>query len=89
MRRDMQMVFQDPYASLNPRMTAGGDCRRGVDRSTASRASPGSSATCVRGAAAHAWASQRDYIDRYPHEFSGGQRQRIGIARAHRTQARI
>jgi peptide/nickel transport system ATP-binding protein len=76
--RRIQMVFQDPYGSLNPRRTAGelvtqGLILHGMDR-------------------AQAWAEATEMfavvgldpkaIDRYPHEFSGGQRQRIGLARA-------
>jgi ABC-type oligopeptide transport system ATPase subunit len=79
MRREMQIVFQDPYASLNPRMTIGdivgeplvvhgiGD-RRSRRRSTERLLE-------VVG-------FNPDFINRYPHEFSGGQRQRIGVARA-------
>ena len=79
MRREMQIVFQDPYASLNPRMTVGdivgepllvhGVGNRRSRKETVRRLldvvgfDPG-------------------YVNRYPHEFSGGQRQRIGIARA-------
>ncbi len=79
MRRRMQMIFQDPYASLNPRMTVNeiisepfrvhgvGDPKeikdRVADLLNTVRLSP-------------------DYRNRYPHEFSGGQRQRVGIARA-------
>ncbi|MGZ4354455.1 MAG: ABC transporter ATP-binding protein [Gaiellaceae bacterium] len=79
MRREMQIVFQDPYASLNPRMTVGdivgepllvhGIGNRRGRKETVRRLldvvgfDPG-------------------YVNRYPHEFSGGQRQRIGIARA-------
>jgi oligopeptide transport system ATP-binding protein len=79
MRREMQIVFQDPYASLNPRMTVGdivaeplvvhhiGD-RRSRRKSTEQLLE-------VVG-------FNPDFINRYPHEFSGGQRQRIGVARA-------
>jgi oligopeptide transport system ATP-binding protein len=79
MRRQMQMIFQDPYASLNPRMTVeqiigepliihnilkGSDVRTRVEELLKLvRLNPA-------------------YTDRYPHEFSGGQRQRIGVARA-------
>ena len=73
------MVFQDPYASLNPRMRVGRDHRRAARDPRRSRAATPSSAcrscwTLVGLAPEH--------YNRYPHEFSGGQRQRIGIARA-------
>ncbi len=78
-RREMQMIFQDPYASLNPRKRVGQiladpfrihhagngrEIREGVQRLLE-----------VVGLSA-------DHVDRYPHEFSGGQRQRVGVARA-------
>ena len=74
--RRVQIVFQDPYGSLNPRMTPG-TSSRGADQ--ARRAAPRN--------ASRAWRSSRPRrawtrINRYPHEFSGGQRQRISIARA-------
>jgi len=77
-RRRIQMVFQDPYGSLNPRVRVGraiadGPIAYGEDVGTALKAA---SALLERvGLDASA-------VDRYPHEFSGGQRQRIGIARA-------
>jgi oligopeptide/dipeptide ABC transporter ATP-binding protein len=79
MRRHLQIVFQDPYGSLNPRMTVGAAIREGL---------------IVHALAEGAEADKRvarlldevglraEYAQRYPHEFSGGQRQRIGIARA-------
>jgi ABC-type oligopeptide transport system ATPase subunit len=78
-RRDMQIVFQDPYASLNPRMTVGdivGEpllVHRIGDRK--SRRATVRQLLDVVG-------FDPSYVNRYPHEFSGGQRQRIGIARA-------
>jgi len=78
-RRDMQLIFQDPYASLDPRLTVGaivgeplaihsvGGRRRRRDRVTELLTTVG---------------LDTDAMSRYPHEFSGGQRQRIGIARA-------
>ena len=78
-RRRMQMIFQDPYASLNPRMTAAGIVSEpleihhvGEGRERRER---------VRELLATVGLDP-DYGDRYPHEFSGGQRQRIGVARA-------
>jgi oligopeptide transport system ATP-binding protein len=78
-RRRMQMIFQDPYASLNPRMTVGSIIAAPLE---------------VHGLARGKQKLERvqellrivglnpDFVNRYPHEFSGGQRQRIGIARA-------
>ena len=78
-RRRMQMIFQDPYASLNPRMTAAGIVSEPLE---------------IHGVGERSERRQRvrdllatvgldpDYGDRFPHEFSGGQRQRIGVARA-------
>ena len=80
LRRDMQIIFQDPYASLNPRMTIGAIIGE---------------ALIIHGLAKNRRAFEdrvvelletvglnADHMRRYPHEFSGGQRQRIGIARA-------
>jgi len=79
MRRNMQMIFQDPYASLNPRMSVGriiseplfvhniGTPKERMDRVQFLMEKVGLNPY---------------YVNRYPHEFSGGQRQRIGIARA-------
>lgn len=79
LRRDMQIVFQDPYGSLNPRMTVRsiieegltvhgiGDRKQRLDRVVEVLEQTG---------------LDRRYLNRYPHEFSGGQRQRISIARA-------
>nr|WP_139489672.1 dipeptide ABC transporter ATP-binding protein [Brevibacillus dissolubilis] len=79
LRREMQMIFQDPYASLNPRMTVGDIIGEALD---------------IHGLASGAKRKERiqellslvslnpEHMNRFPHEFSGGQRQRIGIARA-------
>jgi oligopeptide/dipeptide ABC transporter ATP-binding protein len=79
MRRKMQMIFQDPYASLNPRMTVGEIIREPL---------------LVHNVVSESEANERvkqllelvklnsSFSSRYPHEFSGGQRQRVGIARA-------
>jgi oligopeptide transport system ATP-binding protein len=79
LRRNMQMIFQDPYASLNPRMTVGDIIGEAID---------------IHGLHSGEARNERirflldkvglngSHINRYPHEFSGGQRQRIGIARA-------
>lgn len=79
LRSRLQVVFQDPFASLNPRRTVGDAV-----------AEPLRNFTGLRGAALAAEVAElfervglrRDQIGRYPHEFSGGQRQRVGIARA-------
>ncbi len=78
-RRDLQVVFQDPYASLNPRMSVGeiigeGPLVHGMTDKTKREA-------LVRELLGKVGLNQ-SHIHRYPHEFSGGQRQRIGIARA-------
>ena len=78
MRRNMQMVFQNPYASLNPRLTAGGNIAESLI--IHGIGSPREHRERVR-EMLRTVGLQPDYIDRYPHEFSGGQRQRIGIAR--------
>ena len=78
-RRDMQMVFQDPYSSLNPRMTVGSSIIEplnvhgvGVPAERRARVQELMQLVGLNPA----------FINRYPHEFSGGQRQRVGLARA-------
>jgi oligopeptide transport system ATP-binding protein len=79
MRRNMQMIFQDPYASLNPRMTVGNIIGEPLEVHNISngkeRRERVKELLDVVGLNPY-------FINRYPHEFSGGQRQRIGIARA-------
>ena len=79
MRRRMQMIFQDPYASLNPRMTVGGIVAEPLEvhniGTKAERLERVRELLKVVGLNPY-------FINRYPHEFSGGQRQRIGVARA-------
>ena len=79
MRRRMQMIFQDPYASLNPRMTVGDiigepmlvhNILKGKERRDRVQ-------ELLRVVGLNPY-----FVNRYPHEFSGGQRQRIGVARA-------
>jgi oligopeptide transport system ATP-binding protein len=79
LRRRMQMIFQDPYASLNPRMTV--ESIVGEPLRTFGLASGGDLRRRVQTLMKRVGMDPR-YIRRYPHEFSGGQRQRIGIARA-------
>jgi len=80
MRRQMQVIFQDPYSSLNPRMSCGNIVGEplvvhGLTKSRAEYRERVSSLLSVVGLSPY-------MADRFPHEFSGGQRQRIGIARA-------
>lgn len=79
LRRNLQIIFQDPYSSLNPRMTVGdiiGEAIRFHEIETGEAVR-----TMVEGLLERV-GLQPSYVTRYPHEFSGGQRQRIGIARA-------
>jgi oligopeptide/dipeptide ABC transporter ATP-binding protein len=78
-RRRLQIVFQDPYSSLNPAFTVFGSLedplkKFGIKSREERRK--------IIGGLLEAVNMRREYMDRYPHEFSGGQRQRIGIARA-------
>jgi oligopeptide transport system ATP-binding protein len=78
-RREFQMIFQDPYASLDPRMTVGDIVAEPMDNFRVARGR-------IRGERIqellHTVGLNPNFNNRYPHEFSGGQRQRIGIARA-------
>jgi oligopeptide transport system ATP-binding protein len=80
MRRDMQIIFQDPYASLNPRLTVGaiiGEALQIHNLATSRKALQERVVELLETVGL-----QPDHLFRFPHEFSGGQRQRIGIARA-------
>ncbi len=79
MRRRMQIVFQDPYASLNPRMTIGRAVREGMEVHHLAR---GREADERTRRLLEEVGLPADAAAKYPHEFSGGQRQRAGIARA-------
>ncbi|XYY60278.1 ABC transporter ATP-binding protein [Bacillus velezensis] len=78
--RKMQMIFQDPYASLNPRMTVADIIAEGIDIHRLAKTKK------ERMRRVHELLEtvglNKEHANRYPHEFSGGQRQRIGIARA-------
>jgi len=79
MRRRLQIVFQDPYASLNPRMTIGRAIREGL---TIHKLAEGAAADRRVRELLEEVGLSAGAADNYPHEFSGGQRQRAGIARA-------
>src|SRR5574341_1228275 len=79
MRRQMQIIFQDPYASLNPRMRIGDIVGEGLE---IHKLAKGKAKRDRVMELLHQVGLREDHYDRYPHEFSGGQRQRIGIARA-------
>ena len=80
LRRKLQMIFQDPYGSLNPRMTVGEVVGEANDIHKLA-ASPAARQQRIEGLLASVGLDPT-HAQRYPHEFSGGQRQRIGIARA-------
>ena len=77
-RRRMQMIFQDPYASLNPRMTVASIIAEPLRYAGASREYQNERVREL----VDLVGLKPDHLQRYPHEFSGGQRQRVGIARA-------
>ncbi|HHW14176.1 MAG TPA: dipeptide ABC transporter ATP-binding protein [Firmicutes bacterium] len=79
LRRNIQIVFQDPYASLNPRMTVGEIVGEALEAHKLAKGA--AKLKRVQGLLEVVGLSP-DHLRRYPHEFSGGQRQRIGVARA-------
>jgi oligopeptide/dipeptide ABC transporter ATP-binding protein len=85
-RRSLQIVFQDPFASLNPRMTVAEIVGRPMEiHGISGRSERGERV----GRLLESVGLRREQLDRYPHEFSGGQRQRIGIARALATRPEL
>jgi len=79
LRRRIQVIFQDPFSSLNPRMSVGSIIREGL---TIHKIAEGAAADARVKQLLDEVGLRSEYMSRYPHEFSGGQRQRIGIARA-------
>jgi oligopeptide/dipeptide ABC transporter ATP-binding protein len=86
LRREMQIIFQDPVSSLNPRMTIGAIIREGL---TIHKLAEGQAADARVRQLLEEVGLRSEYATRYPHEFSGGQRQRIGIARALSVQPKF
>ena len=80
LRRDMQMIFQDPMSSLNPRKKVGDIIGEGLD--IHNRCNSAAERTEAVGAMLKKVGLSPAHAERYPHQFSGGQRQRVGIARA-------
>ncbi|HBF39631.1 MAG TPA: peptide ABC transporter substrate-binding protein [Firmicutes bacterium] len=86
LRREMQIIFQDPYSSLNPRMTVGRIVAEPLIRH---HLATGKECMEKVKELLSLVGLDPNYIRRYPHEFSGGQRQRIGIARALSTRPKL
>jgi oligopeptide/dipeptide ABC transporter ATP-binding protein len=86
LRRRIQIIFQDPFSSLNPRMTIGAIVREGL---TIHRIAEGAAADARVRELLDEVGLRPEYASRYPHEFSGGQRQRVGIARALSVEPRF
>ena len=80
LRKHIQMIFQDPYASLNPRMRVVDIVGRPLTIFFGTRGTKKNRSAWL--SCWNSWVLRAEHLHRYPHEFSGGQRQRIGIARA-------
>ncbi|WP_195335536.1 ATP-binding cassette domain-containing protein [Paraclostridium bifermentans] len=78
LRKDMQIIFQDPYSSLDPKMSIGKTIIEGVKKH---KNIQNQDAYDIAKESLELCGLDKSYMDRYPHEFSGGQRQRIAIAR--------
>ncbi|MGG2467641.1 ATP-binding cassette domain-containing protein [Paraclostridium bifermentans] len=78
LRKDMQIIFQDPYSSLDPKMSIGKTIIEGVKKH---KNIQNQEAYDIAKESLELCGLDKSYMDRYPHEFSGGQRQRIAIAR--------
>ncbi len=79
LRKEIQIIFQDPFSSLNPRLTVGEMLQEVLE---VHQLAEGSSARRAAEQLLDIVGLRKEYLNRYPHEFSGGQRQRVGIARA-------
>ena len=86
LRKDMQIIFQDPFASLDKRMKVGQIIAEGIKKH---RLIHGKDAFNIAEEYLRICGMDKEAINRYPHEFSGGQRQRIGIARALAVQPKF
>ncbi len=87
LRREIQLIFQDPFASLNPKITIGNAIMEPMEAHNLYKNTAARKAKVIE--LLERVGLSEDYYDRYPHEFSGGQRQRIGIARTIALQPKL